>query len=478
MSNGTNVPSVSFDTGLGFIAPSGPAVLTGVEADINAAFGNNLDFNLNTPQGQLASSWAGIIVNADQIFVYYSQQVDPAFASGRFQDAIGRIYFMTRNPAVPTTLTLMLTGLTGAVIPLGSLVQDPAGNIYASTGSATIGAGGTASALFQCTIAGPVGIPQTVSIYQAFTGWDSAIVLSGSVGANTENRTQFEQRRMASVAGNSFGAVGSMIGAVAAVSGVTDVYGQDNPTGSSLVIGNITIPSGSFYIAASGGTNQAVAQAIWSKKPPGAGMVGNTTVTVYDNNPLLSAPIAYQITFERPSALKILFAVQIANSPQVPSNASTLIQNAIVSAFAGNDGGPAAKIGSVLYATRYVAPINALGTWAQVTSIQIGSTNTPGATITGSIGGTTLNVSAIISGLIAIGQTVFGSAGGSSPVLDGTVIQAFLTGVGGTGTYLVNQPQVAATQTMVLASANQTKVNVGVDQEPTVTPASITVTTT
>jgi hypothetical protein len=43
-----------------------------------------------------------------------------------------------------------------------------------------------------------------------------------------------------------------------------------------------------------------------------------------------------------------------------------------------------ARIGQTLYATSYIPAISALGAWAQVASIDIGSTNTPGAVVTGS----------------------------------------------------------------------------------------------
>src|SRR5271169_3119879 len=62
------------------------AILTGVEQDFSAAFNATLNFNLNTPQGQLASSEAAIIDYFYQLFVYYTQQVDPSYASGRMQD--------------------------------------------------------------------------------------------------------------------------------------------------------------------------------------------------------------------------------------------------------------------------------------------------------------------------------------------------------------------------------------------------------
>src|SRR5215472_4730323 len=216
MPSGTNVPAPTFGPN-GFIIPSSAAVLAGVEADINAAFGNNLNFALNTPQGQLASSWAAILDNVYQLFLFYTNQVDPAFAVGRMQDAIARIYFLSRNPAAPTTLQCNCSGLTGVVIPTGALIQDSAGNLYASTQPGTIPAGGSVVIPFAAQVPGPTAVPITtgVSIYQAILGWDSVTVASGIAGTNTETSQAFELRREQAVATNSFGAIGSVIGAVA-----------------------------------------------------------------------------------------------------------------------------------------------------------------------------------------------------------------------------------------------------------------------
>src|SRR5271170_532344 len=100
----TNVPQPTWNTSTGFQIASSAAILVGRQADYSGAFNAVLNFNLNTPQGQLTSSDAAIIFNAQSLFVYYTQQTDPAYASGRMQDAIGRIYGQTRNPALPTTL--------------------------------------------------------------------------------------------------------------------------------------------------------------------------------------------------------------------------------------------------------------------------------------------------------------------------------------------------------------------------------------
>lgn len=449
----TNVPPPTFGA-TGFQPASASAILAGACADIQAAFvagGYNvtLNFNLNTPQGQLASSNAAVISNTQQTFAYYTQQVDPAYASGRMQDAIARIYFLERNPAEPTVLQLACNGGNGVVIPAGlspAQVVDPSGNIYACTGAGTIPSGGSVTLSFACIVPGPVAVPETVAIYQAIAGWDSATVISGAQGVNTESRQAFEARREDSVAGNSLGPVGAIIGAVAKVPGVLDYYGYNNNTAAPVTVAGVSVAANAILISVAGGASSAVAQAIFSKKGPGAPMTGNTTVTVYDSNPLYASPIAYSITFEIPAALQLLFDVVLVNGPNIPANAATLVQNAVIAAatqgVVQNNPqivpGLRARIGQVVYATTYVQAINALGPWAQVASIGIGSANTTDAVVYGQIVGTTLTIVAVTSGAVIVNDALSDANG---VVVNGTYITAFGSGTGGVGTYTLNQTQ-------------------------------------
>ncbi len=512
MATGTNVPPIQF-TATGFVAPSGPAVLAGVQLDIDAAFGRNLNYGLTTPQGQLASSWGASIFNANSTFIYYSQQTDPAFATGRFQDAIAAIYFLERDPALPTALQVSCAGALNVPIPIGALISSN-GVLFQCTQAGTIPAGGSIQLAFAAVIPGPTAVPQSVSIYQAIPGWDSATVVSGAVGRDVETRAAFEQRRIDSVAGNSFGPVGAIIGAVAKVPSVLDYFGYNNNSAAPVVIGGVSIAANAIYIAVSGGAPADVAQAIFSKKGAGAPMVGNTTVTVFDDNPLYAAPIPYSITYQIPASLQVLFKVTISNSPLVPSNAATQIQSALIAAFAGaalagsftgsiagntltvsavtsgtllvgqvlsdltgaitantsitalgtGTGGvgtysvsinqtvgsesmtaesptgvtiPRARINSKLYAIQYVPAIAALGAWAQVAAITIGSANTPDAAVVGHIVGSVLTVTAVVSGTIVLGDYLSDLNG---LIQNGTVITSFGTGTGGTGTYNINNP--------------------------------------
>lgn len=461
----------------GFVAPTEAAIFAGVFADINSAFGGGLNPALDTPQGQLATSLTAIIGESYNQFVALANQFDPAYAFGRYQDALARIYFLERLPSAPTVVQATCSGLSGVVIAEGAIAQAADGNLYISTADGTIGSGGTVVIPFACQIPGPVVCPAGTlnQIYQAIPGWDSVTNASdGVLGRDTETRQEFEDRRIESVAGNSIGSLPSVLGAVLAVADVLDAYVTENDTGSPLTVGGVVLVAHSLYVAVVGGDEDDVARAIWTKKAPGCAYNGNTTVVVEDTSGYSPPYPSYNVTFEIPDALPILFLVAIVDNPQVPSDAATQIQNAIISAFSGADGGARARIGSTIYASRFYAPVAALGAWVQIISILIGSPNTSAASFTASIAATTMTVTAVASGALAPGQTVIDTTGN---LIVGTKIVSQSSGsTGSTGTYVVTNSQTVSSEAMKGVVAGSTSVVVQIDQVPTIAANDITVT--
>lgn len=467
----STVPLIEF-------GPTGPIlpdettqILPAVQTDINAAMGGGLNSSLETPQGQLASSIAAIVGNANDTFLNITQLFDPSYSYGRYQDALGRIYFLERIGAEPTVVTATCLGAAGTPIPAGSAALASDGNIYVCTTDGVIGAGGTVDLPFACTALGPITCPthSLNQVYRAIPGWDSIDNASdGVVGRDTETRAEFEDRRYRSVALNALGFLPAILGQVLAIPGVLDGYVTENFTGAPITIGGSTLAAHSLYVAVVGGDQNAVAKAIWTKKAPGCDMNGNTTVTVYDDVNYEPPYPSYSVKFEVPSSLPIVFAVNIVNSAQVPANAQELVAAAIIEAFAGSDGGSRARIGSTLYASRYYGPVATLGAWAQILSLQIGSSNTSSAQFTGSIAGTTLTVSATASGAVAIGQTVVGAS-----VLPGTVIES-----GSGTTWIVSLSQAVASETMYGVLGNQNAVAAQIDQVPTIDASNVQLTLT
>ena len=480
----TAVPQPTFGA-TGFQPPSELAILTGVTEDLNTAFGGNLNPSPATPQGQLATTLTAAIGNVNSIFLLYTNLVDPALTYGRMQDAIGRIYFIERIPSAPTTVQVVCTGIAGVPIPVGALVQDDVQNIYVCTEAGVIGVGGTVTLSFANQVPGPIPCPagalnsqNQAQIYQAIPGWDSINnPADGVLGNDVESPAAFELRRSQSVSLNALGSLPNILGAVLAVPGVIDAYVYENATNSPLTVGGVSLVANSVYVCVLGGAAADVARAIWTRKAPGCAYNGNTTVTVLDTSTGYIPPYpAYQVAYETPLILPIVMTVSLANTSLVPNNAVSLVQNAIVGAFAGLDGGPRAKIGSELFASRFYSTLAALGPWVRVISILMGSTNAPGSAFTGSIAGTTLTVTGIISGALAAGQSLLDATGNLVP---GTAVTGQLTGsAGGVGTYSVNYPQTLALEAVSGVSPTLFDCTVNINQVPSINTANITVTLT
>lgn len=371
----TNVTPPEF-TATGLVLPEASAVLAGIIADYDEALGGGVNPALNTPQGQLASSTTDLITDNNALFAEFVNQVNPDTATGFMQDAIARIYFLDRTPGAPTSVTCQCSGADGTVIPIGAQAADTSGNRYVATTSGTI-ASGSVEITFANIEDGPIACPADTlnSIYQAINGWDSVNNDdAGVVGRLVESQAEFAYRRQQSVALNAHGSPTSIYAAVFDVADVLDVYVIDNTANTTVDFGATDYPlvAHSVYVAVTGGDDDAIAQAIWNKKDLGCDYNGNTTVTVTDQSGYSPPYPSYEVTFNRPDATPILFAVQIRNSASVPADIVARVKASVVATFNGTNGGTRARIGADIYASTFYPALVAIAPTVSVVSVLLG----------------------------------------------------------------------------------------------------------
>jgi len=440
----SNVPQIQW-TENGLVVPQESDILTGRYDDFNGAFGGNLSNDLSNPTGQLIQSDTAIIGNKNNEWLNFIAGIDPRTSTGRMQDGIGQLYFLTRIAASPTVVTARCYGVPFTVINAGLTAQDQSGNIYVCLNSGTISGVGSVDLTFSCSTTGPIACPigYLNKVYNGIAGWESIDNLSaGTPGINVETSQEFEYRRKQSVSLNGQGSSSAVLANVVNVVGVTDAFVYQNTsslsrgasftgsisgttltvtavasgiieigmmiTGTSVAQGQSIISNGtgaggtgtynlsisqslgstslncgfygvyllphSIYIAAYGGNQNDVAQAVYNKMSPGCDFNGNTNVIVYDNgNSLYSEPYPqYTITYQIPNVLPILFSVSMQQNTGVPANAITLVKQAIIDSFNGLDGQGKARIASTIFASRYYSSIVNLGSWAHIYSVQVG----------------------------------------------------------------------------------------------------------
>jgi hypothetical protein len=460
----TNVPAIQWQNGSPVI-PNEQAILAGVQADINAAFGGGVNSSLQTPQGQLAQTETAIIGDKNSQIAYIANQVNPSMASGIWQDAIGEIYFITRIQAEGTVVNCTCVGAVNTVIPVGIIAQDTTGYLYSSTASGTIPSTGSITIPFQNQTTGAIACnPNALTIIvTAIAGWDTITnPTAGAVGNDVESRQAFETRRSASVAVNSVNSIQSIYGALSSIPGILDAFVVDNPLGTTQNYGstNYPIPAHSVCVSVAGGTASEIGAAIWNNKPPGCGYVttagsyatlGTTVVT--DSNYI--PPVPYTVTWLNAGSTNTFFVVKIAYNTLVPSNIIQLTQTAVVQSFDGLDGnGPAVSIGSSTYSGRYYGNINAINPNVNVIEVYLTTTNSVVAT--SFVIGQFYQILVLTGTTNAQWNTIAGTSGVTYAV--GSFFQAVTTGVG-TGT---------AMQFALL-------INYGIDQLPVLAPSNVTV---
>lgn len=330
-----------------------------------------------TPAGQLIDSQTDAITQKDAEIAYLANQFNPVTASGIWQDALAKIYFITRHAAIPSTAVIECRGLEGTVITAGSQIRSSVdATIWQCTETGTIPAEGVIELPFACVREGAVtAAPNTLTrIVTGIAGWDSVTNPAAAVtGQTQETQGAFEQRRYLSVAQNSRSSAASVYGRVANLEGVLTVCVRQNRLSTPYVIDGVTLSPHSIYVSVIGGQDEAIAEALYNAVSAGCDYNGNTEVEITD--PYTGA--LETVKFDRPEDLNIGVKVEVMKTDTLPADAVTLIQDAVYKNFYGESGEyvqgqPLLRValGDDLYASRFYVSVQNAGI-DEILSIQV-----------------------------------------------------------------------------------------------------------
>lgn len=359
----TAVPGVTI-TETGLLVPDIADVLSGRLTDIDSAMGGGGSKSLSSPQGQISQSDTEIIATNYDALLCLFNQMNPDYATGRWQDGIGSIYFMERISARGTVVTATCTGAVGTSIPAGSTAMDDAGYTYASISGATIGSTGSADVEFQNLTTGAIAcdVGALNQIFAPISGWDSVNNdASGVLGIDVESRVAFETRRKQSVARSGRNTDASLLAEVLAADGVLDAYVWSNRDDVAVLKGStsFSVKSHSVYVCAYGGADADVAAAIFNNKNPGANLNGDATYVIEDKDNYSAPYPQYTMQWQKATPLRVYFKIQIENDAvNLPSDVTDQIRNMVASVFNGSyEGITKARIGSRISGGVYYAPV-------------------------------------------------------------------------------------------------------------------------
>lgn len=319
----------------GLITVDSSSIAESFENAYKEALGSNLNTETGTFQGQMIQTDTAMLSYAQNQCALIANAFSVYSATGKALDVVAAFWGYYRKEAVATVVNCTLSGTANLVIPAGSLVSDGTYQ-YVLLDTVTIGSGGTVSAQFQCTTAGPIVCQSgtVTTIVSVLSGWDTVTnPAAGIVGYDKETDNAFRAR----ITANWFnirgrGALGAIIDNMAQLPGVISVLGRENPSNTDLVIDDITLPEHSVYVCVAGGSNADIAQMMYNQKTIGANSVGNTEVVWYD----ATTGLTNRYHIQRPTEVALAIKVNYASNYFTPANIEALIQNAIMSYIEAN----------------------------------------------------------------------------------------------------------------------------------------------
>ncbi|MBC8949394.1 baseplate J/gp47 family protein [Xenorhabdus sp. TS4] len=357
----------------GILAPPTQEVIDGWWQVLKGCFGDNLNTDMNTPQGQLVTTLTAIITDERNFFVNLLNSFDPRYADGMMQDALAYIYFLQRKRATKSVAEITINGLANTVIPVGFQITDDSGKTWSTQTESRVGDDGLVAVNVYCDVAGRViaSAGAINRIVKNINGVDSAINKTAAiVGKDEESRQEFELRRQESVAVNAKNTNAATYGAVSNINNVVDCYVVDNPNNETITVGVTSYPliRNSIAVSVVGGDDNEIARQILAKAGSGCSFAGNTMVKYEDTDNFPYLPPSYDIKFIRPHHIPIEFIVTFEDKLKLTHQDKIAVRNAILSEFETGRG--KGRIAKRLIASDYICA-TAQSTRERIISIQI-----------------------------------------------------------------------------------------------------------
>lgn len=263
---------------------------------LKAIYGNDINVDSDTPDGQLINIFVQSVVDLEDLLVQINNSFDPDNAIGVILDqrvAINGIQrqagtYTVTEITIVTNQSLNLYGLDQDTQPVYT-VADNAGNEWLLTSSISIPGAGPQPLTFRAAVPGarlttPNTINVPVSIVLGVTSINNPTSYQ-TLGIDEESDYDLKIRRQRSVSLASQGYLAGLLAALENINGIISAFVYENRTSAPDLDG---VPGHSIWVIVSGTADDAdIAQAIYTKRNAGCGMYGDKSyvITQKDGSP-------------------------------------------------------------------------------------------------------------------------------------------------------------------------------------------------
>lgn len=307
----------------GIKAPSYAEILEYFKEKAKTIFGQDVDLDADTQDGQLIAIFAQAIsdVNAQAIATY--NQFNPNTAVGVGLDSAVKTNGIERQEATKSTVDLVLIGQAGTVINNG-IASDDAGTNWLLPEQVVIPVSGEITVTATAEEVGDIeASPNTITqIVTPTLGWQSVNNPNQAVvGVAVETDAQLRTRQARSTELASVSLWEGIIASLLNLEGVTRVSGVKNDEDATSDEG---VPGHTVAMIVDGGDVDEIGKTIFLKKGEGVGTFGTTQTTYIDTYGFPNV-----IKFSRPTIVNVYVTLNITPASTYLSTAADEIKSRI-----------------------------------------------------------------------------------------------------------------------------------------------------
>lgn len=270
-------------TPAGYVPERLDAILLKLEQGFKAIYGNDINLDPDSPDGQMIGLIAQIKADLEELGVQIYAALDPDHAQGAWLEQRAAYAGLTRRGARYSYLRgVRLRGRPGTRVPAGAVVEDESRIRWQMVVAVEIGADGQGRADFRSVELGRFDVQagSALGFVTHVLGWEGVEVIHpAEPGAEEEADSVLRARFYRSRARPAQSSVEGIEAAVGELPDVRQVVCLENWTDKVDAAG---VPAHSINVIVDGGRDEQIAAAILRKKPGGTGMRGAQRIEVVD----------------------------------------------------------------------------------------------------------------------------------------------------------------------------------------------------
>ncbi len=289
----------------GFEISDFDTLLTEVEEDLKAAFGDEFDVSSSSPMGPINAIYVKKLSELWELLqdVYAAGSPDGAYGDGL--DQLGLLTASYRQDQSRSRALCSVSGTPGVTITSDDQIKNvETGTLWYAESSIVIGAASAATGWFDSVDYGPVtALAGTLTIIETpVVGWTAVTnTLDADPGELKEPDAEFRLRRKRDLARAGSSTVRAIVADVGELAGIESVVCYENVDDEEDDEG---LPAHSFEVLVEGGDSGDIAQAIFDNKPAGVSAYGTT-----GDNATASDGSTKYVAYSRPTSVEIYVAL-------------------------------------------------------------------------------------------------------------------------------------------------------------------------